>query len=430
MYKSSARLLFLFGVAGFVCFGTTSPTVGFASARGTFEVDRVKVWGNATIFSGNTIQTNEAISKLLLKTGTQVWLAAASQATVFEGRTVLEKGIAQFAGSPGDQFEARTLKISAAQPDSLMRVELDASAKVVVATMKGAVQVRNSQGVLVAKVSAGESLTFDPNAAASNATSISGTVSRHGNAFMLQDETTHVSMQIQGNSLDRHVGRAVTIKGISEATPATVPGVSQVIRVQSVSPPAFDAPAASPHGTVVLMARAASPQAQAGGAATLNILIIEGDGAINNIRQRAAREPIVEVQDENHKPLSEVAVLFRSPDTGPGGTFANGAKTLEVMTDSQGRAVARGFQPNDIVGPFAITVIATYQGRTAQIVIKQSNVLGAVAAGAAAGAAAAGLSAGAKVAIIGGVAAAGTVGGLAAAGALPGQGESEQNLSR
>ena len=37
------------------------------------------------------------------------------------------------------------------------------------------------------------------------------------------------------------------------------------------------------------------------------IEVVEGDGAINNIRQRTAREPIVQVEDENHKPVAGAA---------------------------------------------------------------------------------------------------------------------------
>src|SRR5215813_6869743 len=82
----------------------------------------------------------------------------------------------------------------------------------------------------------------------------------------------------------------------------------------------------------------------------LNIVIVEGDGAINNIRQRTAREPIVQVEDENHKPIAGAAVVFLLPDQGASGVFANGSHTLTVMTDSQGRAVARGFHPNGVQG--------------------------------------------------------------------------------
>ena len=36
----------------------------------------------------------------------------------------------------------------------------------------------------------------------------------------------------------------------------------------------------------------------------LNLVVVEGEGQINNIKQRSAREPVVQVQDENHKPVA------------------------------------------------------------------------------------------------------------------------------
>ena len=120
----------------------------------------------------------------------------------------------------------------------------------------------------------------------------------------------------------------------------------------------------------------------------LNIVIVEGDGAINNIRQRTAREPIVQVEDENHKPVAGAAVIFTLPGQGAGGTFAGGSQSLSVVTDSQGRAVAHGFHPNSVQGQYQIHVTASNNGQTANANISQTN---AVVAGAA-GAAAAGIS--------------------------------------
>jgi hypothetical protein len=50
-------------------------------------------------------------------------------------------------------------------------------------------------------------------------------------------------------------------------------------------------------------------RAQAPEPKQLTISILEGEGAINNIRQRTAREAIVQVQDENHKPVAGVAAI-------------------------------------------------------------------------------------------------------------------------
>lgn len=120
--------------------------------------------------------------------------------------------------------------------------------------------------------------------------------------------------------------------------------------------------------------------------ASLQITIIDGEDAINNIRQRTAREPIVQVEDENHKPVAGAAVTFVLPNEGPSGTFLGGTRTLSVVTDSNGRAVARGFTPNRATGRYQIRVNANYQGKTAQATINQSNVAGAGAAAATGGA--------------------------------------------
>jgi len=109
--------------------------------------------------------------------------------------------------------------------------------------------------------------------------------------------------------------------------------------------------------------------------AKLNIVIVEGEGAINNVRQRTARESIVQVEDENHSPIAGAAVLFMLPDSGPSGTFANGTRTLQVMTDSQGRAAAKGLRVNNVQGKFQMQVQATYEGVTATTTITQVNAV-------------------------------------------------------
>ena len=116
----------------------------------------------------------------------------------------------------------------------------------------------------------------------------------------------------------------------------------------------------------------------------LNLVVVEGDGAVNNIRQRTAREPVVQVEDENHKPVAGAVVVFMLPSNGAGGTFADGAKTLTMTTDSKGQAVARGLKPNGVKGQYQIRVNASHNGQTASISITQTNAI-LSASGAAAG---------------------------------------------
>jgi hypothetical protein len=138
----------------------------------------------------------------------------------------------------------------------------------------------------------------------------------------------------------------------------------------------------------------------------LNLVVVEGEGAINNIRQRTARDPIVRVEDENHKPIAGAAVVFLLPSQGASGSFAGGGQTLTVMTNNQGLAVGRGLKPNGVQGQYQIRVNASFQGRTANTSITQSNVL-AVAGAAAAGGISAKLIA--LLLVAGGAAAAGAV---------------------
>jgi hypothetical protein len=141
----------------------------------------------------------------------------------------------------------------------------------------------------------------------------------------------------------------------------------------------------------------------------LSITIVEGEGAINNVRQRVNREPIVQVEDENHKPVAGAVVVFLLPDQGASGTFANGSRMLMTTTDNQGRAAARGIRPNNQSGPMQIRVTASFQGLTASSLITQTNAAGAAAASSA------GLSTGAKWAIILAIAGGAAAGGVIAA---------------
>ncbi len=135
----------------------------------------------------------------------------------------------------------------------------------------------------------------------------------------------------------------------------------------------------------------------------LQIEIVEGEGAINNVRERTAREPIVQVTDENDRPVAGATVYFFLPDSGPTATFPDGSNSLRVVTNNQGRAVARGLRANAETGKYQMRVEASYGDLTASTTVNQANAV--LTAGAAGG----GISgkALAILAIVGGAAAAG-----------------------
>lgn len=106
------------------------------------------------------------------------------------------------------------------------------------------------------------------------------------------------------------------------------------------------------------------------------IQILDGEGALNDIRGRTAREPIVEIDDENHKPIAGAVVLFSSPSSGPSATFANGLSTFQTTTLADGRATATGFKPNAHSGSYQIQVSATFGTLSTVAVINEVNTGG------------------------------------------------------
>jgi hypothetical protein len=108
--------------------------------------------------------------------------------------------------------------------------------------------------------------------------------------------------------------------------------------------------------------------------AAINIVVVDGEGAANNVGQRSTRFPVVRIEDENQKPISGAAVVFTLPTAGASGEFSDGSKTLIVTTDPRGEAIASGLKVNLIPGKLPIHVSASYRGRTARANITQFNM--------------------------------------------------------
>ena len=127
--------------------------------------------------------------------------------------------------------------------------------------------------------------------------------------------------------------------------------------------------------TVLLTAQTAMVRAQNAPPMQLRITILDGEGSLNNIRERTAREPIVQVEDQNHKPVAGALILFTIHGQGDAGaTFSNGLTTFQTTTDATGQAFAKGLMPNTHAGSFTISVTATVGAVTAETVIHQQNI--------------------------------------------------------
>lgn len=122
---------------------------------------------------------------------------------------------------------------------------------------------------------------------------------------------------------------------------------------------------------------AAAQEAQGG----LRITIVEGDEAILNVRQRVSREAIIQVEDENRRPVAGALVTLTAPRDGASAIFSNGLNNITLTTDDAGRVVVRGIRPNSAQGKYSIRVNAVKDGMRGTAQIQMSNVALAAAAG-------------------------------------------------
>jgi len=106
----------------------------------------------------------------------------------------------------------------------------------------------------------------------------------------------------------------------------------------------------------------------------LHIVVLEGDGAINNVRAAHAKDPVVRVEDDDKRGVPGAVVTFLLPTDGPSASFGNGGTSLTLTTDDRGEVTARGMHANRTAGPFQIRVTASQGGRNAAATIAQTNV--------------------------------------------------------
>jgi hypothetical protein len=113
------------------------------------------------------------------------------------------------------------------------------------------------------------------------------------------------------------------------------------------------------------------PAAFAQEPALIYLSVVEGEGAISNIREHVSHDPVVKVEDDDHRPVTGAVVVFALPVSGTSGEFVNGSKTLTIVTDRNGSAAAHGLKANDVPGKLQIYVTASYRGLRARTLINQ-----------------------------------------------------------
>lgn len=235
MQRLTVQAIIAVVLSGCLAISQAGPAaIGVAVANGSFQVNNQKVSGNATLFEGTQVQTGAAASELRLNSGARMSLDAGAAGRVFRDHMVLEKGAGRFDAAQGYAVRARSLSILPEGAGSKGYVQLAGSNRVQVSALAGGIRVTNAQGVLVARLSPGAAMEFEPQAAgAATPSRLSGCLQKKGGRYLLTDETTHVTVELTGGALAAEAGNRVEIVGTLDPT-AKPASASQLIRVTEV----------------------------------------------------------------------------------------------------------------------------------------------------------------------------------------------------
>ncbi len=139
------------------------PTIGIASAVGTFIVNSNQVDGNANLFEGSEIRTGKASSQVFLQNGAALTLGIDSAGTIYRDHVLLQGGATKVDNMNGYSIHTATYRIEQGQPASQAVVRLDGD-MVEVAALAGSLNVFDRKGALLTHIGSGTASAFQTGA--------------------------------------------------------------------------------------------------------------------------------------------------------------------------------------------------------------------------------------------------------------------------
>jgi len=117
----------------------------------------------------------------------------------------------------------------------------------------------------------------------------------------------------------------------------------------------------------------AKPMAPLPTVQTLKVMVLAGDGEMNDLERKIMAPLVVDVLDQNSRPVEGATVVFRFPLNGPSASFSNGEKARTVRTNADGQAAAMDWMANG-EGKFQVRVNASRGNELGEAVISMTNV--------------------------------------------------------
>jgi len=211
-------------------------SIGVAESPGKIRVDGSLVKGNATVFEGSVVETENSTTAVRLEKGVVVKLATDSRGKLFRDHLTLEKGSSEFSGG-SYRMEVATLKVTPADSTSRAVVAMSGDRSIEVTALAGSFRVVTDGGVLLANVRPGAAFAFSPQATGASApTTITGKVTKEGGVYFVTAQQTGVKYQVTGSGVtDSMVGKTVTVTGTPDPTAKPAGSAAAVIILSSAS---------------------------------------------------------------------------------------------------------------------------------------------------------------------------------------------------
>ena len=195
------------------------------------------MWGNATLFDGESVQTTAASTELALRNGVKVQLGAGSTAHVYSDRMALDAGLGQVGQGTPFEVDAAGFKIRGAG----VRVGTKGSGSseiIEVSALTGVAKVLGKGDVLLAAIPAGRHMNLAFQAAQSGTLTRSGCLLYKDAHFIMQDDNTQEVVELAGSAQDlsKNLGNRVEVKGAASTARPAVNLATSVLTVSSVSP--------------------------------------------------------------------------------------------------------------------------------------------------------------------------------------------------
>ena len=118
----------------------------------------------------------------------------------------------------------------------------------------------------------------------------------------------------------------------------------------------------------------AAPVATPATIQSLKVVALAGGGEMNDLQRKVMAPLVVQVLDQDSRPVEGAEVTFRFPLNGPSAIFPDQKNAVTVRTNADGQAAAVGWTANGTVGRFQIQVTASRGNELGAAVISMTNV--------------------------------------------------------